>query len=156
MPRLQREVGRIVGDDVEAQDVVQDVMLRLWDLRERLDSLRSVDAFALVTARRHAINALRRYKPERYAAIADDLATDDSPEDILIERQMERQKSTAADAVMAQLPDNYQTLLRMRHIEGYDTATIAAMIGATEGAVRTALSRARRKVALIFKNQYQQ
>ena len=46
-----------------------------------------------------------------------------------------------------------QTLLRLRHIEGYDNTAIANLLGTSEGAVRTALCRARRRVALIFNQQ---
>lgn len=54
------------------------------------------------------------------------------------------------DRILAALPESQQTLIRLRHVEGYDNASIAAILGSSEGAVRTALSRARRRVAEIF------
>ena len=61
-----------------------------------------------------------------------------------------RQTVDYVDRIIGSLPDSQATLIRLRHIEGYDNATIAAMLGSTEAAVRTALSRARRRVAEIF------
>ena len=40
-PRLRTEARRIVADDMDADDVVQDIMLRLWSMRDRLDALQS-------------------------------------------------------------------------------------------------------------------
>lgn len=141
---------RIVASDMDADDVVQDTMLKLWSLRSELDTMRSVDAFAVVVVRRQAINALRQLHPDRHVALDENIEGDLSPEDQLIEQQ----RRNTADAVMAQLPDSQQTLLRLRHVEGYDNASIAALLGTSEGAVRTALSRARRHVAQIFQQQY--
>ncbi len=149
-PRLRTEARRIVADDMDADDVVQDIMLRLWSMRDRLDALQSVEAFALIATRRQAINTLRRIHPERHMALDESIEGDTSPE----EQMIESQRRDTADAVMSQLPDSQQTLLRLRHIEGYDNATIAALLGTSEGAVRTALSRARRHVATIFQKQY--
>lgn len=83
-------------------------------------------------------------------ALDESIEGDTSPE----EQMIESQRRDTADAVMSQLPDSQQTLLKLRHIEGYDNATIAALLGTSEGAVRTALSRARRHVATIFQKQY--
>ena len=149
-PRLRAEARRIVASDMDADDVVQDTMLKLWSLRSELDTMRSVDAFAVVVVRRQAINALRQLHPDRHVALGENIEGDLSPEDQLIEQQ----RRNTADAVMAQLPDSQQTLLRLRHVEGYDNASIAALPGTSEGAVRTALSRARRHVAQIFQQQY--
>ena len=104
----------------------------------------------MVITRRGAINALRALHPDRHVALDDNIEGSLSPEELYIERQ----RGETADAIMAQLPDSQQTLLRLRHIEGYDNASIATLLGTTEGAVRTALSRARRHVAQIFQQQY--
>lgn len=149
-PRLRSEALRIVSDGMDADDIVQDTMLKLWDMRERLDNIASIDAFAVVITRRGAINALRALHPDRHVALDDNIEGSLSPEELYIERQ----RGETADAIMAQLTDSQQTLLRLRHIEGYDNASIATLLGTTEGAVRTALSRARRHVAQIFQQQY--
>lgn len=148
-PRIQAEALRVVSGEMEADDIVQDTMLKLWSMHDELDSLNSVEAFAIIVARREALNALRRLHPDRHVALNENLPGDPSPE----EQYIERQRQSMADAVLAKLPDSQQTLLRLRHIQGYDNASIAALLGTSEGAVRTALSRARRHVAQIFQEQ---
>lgn len=145
-PRLVRSVRPMLGED-DSEDVAQDTMLKLWDLRDTLDIYRSVEALAIVIAKRMAINLLRDRNPARYEALADvATAAAPSPEDDVILRQT----IDYVDRIIASLPDSQATLIRLRHIEGFDNATIAAMLGSSEQAVRTALSRARRRVAEIF------
>lgn len=145
-PALHAAACRITADRMSADDVVQDAMLKLWSLRDRLDSLRSVDAFAMVVVRHLALNSLRSSGTHRLADLADDDISIPSAEEELLERE-QRQN---VDRILGSLPDAQQTLIRLRHIEGYDNAAIAALLGSTEGAVRTALSRARRHIATIF------
>ena len=45
-PALLRMAIRYLEDSDEAEDAVQDVLLKLWFLRDRLDQYRSVDALA--------------------------------------------------------------------------------------------------------------
>ncbi|MBD5215235.1 MAG: sigma-70 family RNA polymerase sigma factor [Bacteroidales bacterium] len=146
-PRLVRSIQPLLGEE-DAEDVAQDTMLKLWDLRDTLDIYRSVDALAMVIARRLAINCLRDRHPERFETLDGNFAqaVERSPEDDVILRQT----VDYVDRIIGSLPDSQATLIRLRHIEGYDNATIAAMLGSTEAAVRTALSRARRRVAEIF------
>ena len=51
-PRLVSEARRLLGDPDDADDAVQDAMLKLWFYRERLDGYSSFDAPAIVTVRR--------------------------------------------------------------------------------------------------------
>lgn len=148
-PRLIAAAVRITGNNDEAEDAVQDTMLRLWSLGDRLDEVHSVDALALTITRRLAINALRRMNPGRHIELSDEVSSTPSAEETLIARQ--RREET--DTILASLPDRQRILLRMRHVEGYDNATIARLLGSSEGAVRTALSRARRQVADIFEQR---
>lgn len=144
-PRLIKTARKYVGDD-DAEDVVQDTMLKLWNLRDTLGEYRSVEALAVLVVKRRSLNLLRDKGAVPRAALEE--CADDVPsgEDILIGRQ----KAEYVDGILASLPDSMQTLIRLRHIEGYDNAAIAAITGSSEGAVRTALSRARRKVATLF------
>lgn len=145
-PRLVRESAAITGSGPDADDVAQDTMLKLWTLRDSLGEYRSIEAFAVLIARRLALNTVRARHTGRFTELTDASASVPSVEDSMIGRQTGEQ----LDAVIASLPEAQQTLIRLRHIEGYDNAAIAAILGSSEGAVRTALSRARRRVALAF------
>ncbi len=145
-PQLVRTALGVLRDSDAAEDVAQDTLLKLWTMRDNLGRYRSVEALASVMAHRMALNIVRANAPGRGVELSETMAISPSAEDELLARE----NGEYVDAVLASLPLPQQTLIRLRHIDGYDNATIAALLGSTEGAVRTALSRARRRVAEAF------
>ena len=145
-PRLLKVARQIVGSLDDAEDVAQETMLKLWGLGDNLGEYRSVEALAVLIAKRMAINTLRSNHSANRAELTEAVGSEPSAEDVIINRQT----IEYVDSVLASLPDTQQTLIRLRHIEGYDNASIAQLLGTSEGAVRTALSRARRRVAEVF------
>ena len=145
-PKLLSVARRYVGDD-DAEDTVQDVLLRLWQM---LDELRlPVDALATVLVRNQCVSLLRkqRHAVALPATIASDgfsvgVATDSTDENL--DRLL---------AIVESLPSMQQTILRLRHIEGMEMSDIAEMTGSNEVALRKVLSRARQAVRLQFLKQ---
>ncbi len=136
---LVRLAAGILRDSDEAEDVVQDVLLRLWQMRDQLQM--PVEPLAKVLTRNRCIDLIRRKKPavELTTAVFQE---EDQPQRERIERMMK---------VIEALPDLQQTILRLRHMEGMDSKEIAELTGSTEVAVRKALSRARQAVRDKFK-----
>ena len=60
-PQLINQARRYLGDTDEAEDVVQDALLRLWQMREQLSS--PLVRMAVVVTRNLAIDHLRRRRP---------------------------------------------------------------------------------------------
>ena len=136
---LVRLAAGILRDSDEAEDVVQDVLLRLWQMREQLQM--PVEPLAKVLTRNRCIDLIRRKKPAAELTTAV-FQEEDQPQRERIERMMK---------VIESLPDLQQTILRLRHMEGMDLKEIAELTGSTEVAVRKALSRARQAVRDKFK-----
>lgn len=132
-----------VGD--ECEDVVQDALLRLWQMRDELSV--PVDALARVVVRHLCIDRLRRRKVhdddlvDVWALSETEMPWDTDPADEMVRQQIDRMM-----AVMATLPDMQQMVLRLRHMDGMTMADIARLTGSTEVAVRKSLSRARMAV----------
>lgn len=124
----------ILRDSEEAEDVVQDVLLRLWQMRDQLKM--PIEPLAKVLTRNRCIDLIRRKKSATEPTIAVFQEEDEALRE-RIERMMQ---------VIETLPDLQQTILRLRHMEGMDSKEIADLTGSTEVAVRKALSRARQAV----------
>lgn len=131
--RLTEQARHYLTDSEWAEDAVQDALLRLWQMHERLKP--PIDGLAIVLTRNICIDLLRRRQHRTTIELAD-LSDDDSDHE-RIERLM---------AVIDTLPDLQQTLLRLRHIEGMEIEQLAALLQMKEPAVRKALSRARMAV----------
>lgn len=140
-PVLLRIAASIVGNSDDAADVVQETLLKMWFLRHRLADYNSFDAPARVIVRNLSINFIRR------RAIGP-ITTDKLPEQTVCER--DESLSDEITAALAALPDTEQAVLRMKHLEGLETEEIAALIHSSPGAVRTALSRARRRIRDMY------
>ena len=141
-PRLMLTARRYLGDD-DAEDTVQDALLRLWQMVGELRQ--PFDALALRLTRNLCIDQVRRRKPT--VVLTDSGGTDQADgDDERIERMM---------AVVSTLPDLQQTILRLRHLEGMEMNEIADLIGSSEVAIRKALSRARQAVRQKYMKQYE-
>ena len=146
-PALLRLAMHYTEDTDEAEDIIQDVLLKLWFLRERLDDYRSIDALAVVITKHLCINRKRSRHLDTVALEEGlDIGMEDSPERILIKE--ERMEELLA--LISTLPNLQQAILRMKHIEGFEVEEIARLTGSTPVAVRTNLSRARKKVREQF------
>ena len=131
--RLLVTARRYLTDD-EAEDTVQDVLLRLWQILPELHS--PMEPLAHILVRNYSVDRLRRKRPTLQLSEASD-ATDSKTESERAERIM---------AIISRLPALQQTIFRLRHIEGMEMKDIAQLMGSTEAAVRKSLSRARQSI----------
>lgn len=128
-------------DEDDAEDTVQDVLLRLWQM---VDELRMpIDALALVLTRNLCIDKQRRRHPT--LRLTDQTDEADSGSDERIERVM---------GIINRLPSAQQTILRLRHMEGMEMKEIAELTGSSEVAIRKTLSRARMAIKQQYTKRY--
>lgn len=132
-------------------DIVQDTLLRLWTLRDRLDGYRSPEAVAMVTARHVALDAVRRIGARPSQALEDGLgALDDAPAaDEMLDTSLAEQ---LASQLLGSIPDRQALVVKMRHADGLELDEIAALTGMSEGNVRTLLSRGRARLRELYLN----
>ena len=131
-PMLIGVARRIVNDDEEAEDVVQDTLLKLWLVRDEVDNL---PGMARVMVRHQCLDIIRRRQPMLSVNGIEPADSEDDTTDERIERMM---------TLVATLPTMQQTVLRLRHMQGMEMRDIARIVGSSEVAVRQSLSRARR------------
>lgn len=148
-PRLHHEAMRYVSDEADAEDIAQEVVLKLWVMHDRLDEYRSIEALAVVMARRLSLNHLRTATVPIGELSPAEAATTLTPETDFIGREDEERAQRLIDS----LPDAQQTVLRMKHKEGMEVGDIARLTGSTPEAVRQNLSRARRNILRHFVNE---
>lgn len=135
-PMLIAEATKYMGDIGDAEDMVQDALLKLWQMCDQLKS--PVDGLARVLVRNICLDSIRRRKPrEGIESLPPAVGSNEKEEHERIERMM---------PIVENLPDVPQTILRLRHMEGMEMKDIARLLHMEEAAVRKALSRARQAV----------
>ena len=144
MARTWREkalsVSRHYGAGIdEAEDIAQDVMLRLWQMHEELERFRSVEAIVALMAK-HLIRNHQRRKPSEVLDEAMIVSMNTSPHEVLETKENEEWLS----AKLQQLPTTQRTLLYMRQVERKSHEEIAILLGIEVTSVSTLLARARR------------
>ena len=125
----------------EAEDIAQDVMLRLWQMHDELERYDSIEALATLMARHLLISHKRRRKPEALnEAITVSITA--SPHEQL-EMKEDDQWLTKR---LEQLPTTQRTLLYMRQVERKTHEEIAQLLGIETTSVSTLLARARKSL----------
>jgi RNA polymerase sigma-70 factor (ECF subfamily) len=142
---------RLLDDKNDAEDIVQEVFLKLWCMRDELERYDSVSALSVKMTKHLCLNLLKA--SQRQQEGFDEFALVD--ENLSPECQLEQKDQVdQVVRIIDRLPGLQQTILRMKHIEGFEIEEIAGITGSAPEAVRMNLSRARKKVKeIFFKNQ---
>ena len=134
---------RILSDEEEAEDVIQEVFLKLWYMRGDLHSYNSIEALSIHITKNLCINRIR-VRDRSFESIDGLHILNEEPEPDV---QLEQKDSVEhVMRIIDGLPGLQQTILRMKHIDGFEIAEIAELTGSNQEAVRVNLSRARKKV----------
>lgn len=147
--QLYRVAFRLTGNREDAEDIVQETFMKIWNSRDRLGQLDNPAAFCMATLKNVFVDSVRRNKPDLDSGMSSDEVTVASDTDI--GQQIESRD--AVDKVMNlinRLPANQRDVMKMRDIADLPFEEIEAATGLTPGNIRTLLSRARKKI----KEQY--
>ena len=136
---------RILRNQEEAEDVVQEIFIKLWNMGDRLDEYKSIDALATTMTKNFCIDLIRK---QRHNYNADSsinefqALTSPSPHD-----QMENMESgEILNTIIAGLPESYRIIIRLRDIEGVSYEEIAERTDQNINTLRVTLSRARKAI----------
>ena len=136
----------------EAEDVVQEVYLKLWKMRESLKKYRSTEGLMVTMTRNLCLDKLKS-KSNKFSSLTYELANSSSND---TEQHIERTELIQkVKYIISQLPEQQKTIVHLRDIEGYDYNEIIEMTGFEHNYIRVNLSRARKKIReTIQKSQY--
>lgn len=141
-------VSRSCGaGETEAEDIAQDVMLRLWQMRYELDRYRSVEALVVVMTKRMTWGRTVQLSVSRREE--QDFRT---PQEVLEEKENEEWLKRR----LAELPTTQQVLLYMRQVERRSHKELSQLLGISDTSVSTLLARARRTLLEEIKQRNRQ
>ncbi len=138
---LRRYLTRFLGDPEEARDVAHDAYLRVYPAEGKVEK---PEAYLYTTARRLALNRIKR---RRIAPIAGATASPDtapSPLPGVVQQVMARQELRQLEAAIAQLPAGCRAVLLLRKVEMLSHQEIANRLGIAVSTVEKQHARALR------------
>jgi RNA polymerase sigma-70 factor (ECF subfamily) len=140
---LRRYLARMLGNPTEAQDVAHDAYLRVYPMVQD-QTAKSPEAVLYTTARRLAINRLKRRQIAPFAPGAADLDNAVSPRPGVAQQVMARQELHQLEEAIAQLPEGCRAVLLLRKIELLSHQEIAQRLGIAVSTVEKQHARALR------------
>ncbi len=163
---IRRHLARITRDDAAAQDLVQEVFLRVWTRAEQWDGRGSFKAWLYRIATNLALNHLRsmRRRREQPLDAPDELADneeensipawmiDDSAlgPDVILELAERRERLRR---LVGRLPDEKREVFRLVHEMELSMRDAADELGVPEGTVKSRLYYAKRRLAREWRDQ---
>jgi len=140
-PRLQRYAARRLGDVHEAEELVQEALLRAYRQRDQLLTEDDLAAWTTVVTGRLVIDRLRvRNRSVNVAEVPEGSRVGRDTADVVVARDEARLALDALDA----MPARQASLLWAREVEGKSYEELCEHFGMTEPAVRSVLTRARK------------
>ena len=148
-PRLQRVALRLLGNTEDAEDMVQEVYMKLWNKRDALPDVKDVEAYCVTLTKNMCIDRLRIAEAEK--ADMDEVPTMLAETDD-VEAQVERRDAVEqVKQIIEALPEHQQQVITLRDIEDCSFEEIAEQTGLTAVNIRMLLSRARKTIRERFK-----
>ena len=141
---LFRVANSVLRNRPEAEDVVQDVFLRVLQHRQSLGEVRDMRVWLIRIAWNLALDRKRRRRPEQLdESFAESLASATMPADTAMQ---EAQRFRSILREIERLPKAERHVLLLSAVEELGTAEIAGVLARSESAVRALLSRARARL----------
>lgn len=146
--KLFRLALRITLDRAEAEDVVQDVLLKAWDKRDEWTDLLSVEAYCKVMTKNLAIDR-GRVKVSQTVELTPEM--EETPDSCSpYEQLVHEERMNLINRLVNELPEQQRLVLQLRDVEGESYKKIASLLQLTEEQVKVYLFRARQKVRKRF------
>ena len=149
---LFRLALRITLNRDDAEDVVQETMLKVWNRRDQWSELESIEAFCLTICRNVALDKMKRADNQNTSLEEGgglehaDHSYSANPE----EQAVQRDRVELVRKLVEQLPEKQRTCMQLRDMEGKAYKDIAQVMGITEQQVKVNIFRARQTIKQRF------
>ena len=161
LTRLYRLAFRLTGNSPDAEDLVQDVLVKMYQRGEELASIESLGPWLARVLYHQFVDNTRRYARKRLRAVSiDDPANEGLVRDALHGASEPQQPDhlepfhiNALTRALAALSFEHRTVVLLHDSEGYKLEEIQALTGVSLGTVKSRLPRARARLRELLGGQ---
>ena len=148
--RIYPMVARYLGNDSDAKDAIQEVMIKLWEQRDKLNGHPNLNGYVFLTARNHCLDLLKKKKPNIVSN-----GHDSNFIKVEASRELEfRELQDVIQKILKQCPVKHSEVLILRDIDGLEYEEIAMVTYLKVTHVRVILSRTRKYVQHELQKYY--
>ena len=139
--RVFRLAKRLLVSTEEAEDATQEVLVKLWNNKSKLEAYSSVEALAMTITKNYCLDQLKSKRASEMRIVHSNYSDRQAG---LHQQAEDRDSWSWVEKIMETLPEQQKLIMQMRDIEQYEFEEIAKIMDMNETAVRVALSRARK------------
>lgn len=141
--RVYRLAKRLLVSREEAEDATQEVIVKLWNAKEKLEGYNSVEAMAITMTKNYCLDQLKSKRASEIRLVNTNyLGSEPGPAQATEDKDSWKQ----VEKIIVKLPPLQRAIIQLRDVEEYEFSEIAKVIDMNESAIRTALSRARKTI----------
>jgi RNA polymerase sigma factor (sigma-70 family) len=144
--KLYRFALRMLRDEDEAKDVVQEVLIKVWNKRENMETVQNVEAWCMQITKNHVLDKVKtkRYKLTDSMEDGFDLSDNSSSSPARITETNDTMENI--NKIINALPEKQKQVIQLRDIEGFSYKEIGDIMGVDLSQVKVNLFRARKSV----------
>ena len=147
---LYRLALRITMNAAEAEDVVQETMMKVWNKRDDWNSIESIEAFCLTICRNLSLDKVRRMDNQTQSLDATIQPLDHRVASNPEEHTVQRDRVRLVRQLISELPEKQRSCMQLRDMEGKSYKDIATILGISEEQVKVSIFRARQAIKEKF------
>ena len=147
--QLYRLALRITLDSAEAEDVVQETLIKVWNKRDTWEEIDNIEAFGFTVCRYLALDSVKNKRSQTESLDDKPVEKPDNtfnPSD----KAIEKDQLTIVRNIVDSLPEKQRECIQLRDFEGKAYKDIAIVLGMTEEQVKVNIFRARQAVKQRF------
>jgi RNA polymerase sigma-70 factor (family 1) len=147
---LHRFSANIIGDTETADEIVSDIMMKVWEMDNKLGQVDKLNLYLFAAVKNASLTHLSRNKPSRFdmdPSIGDTLADNaGSPEGKLLFNELELQVAKA----IGSLPPQCQLVFRLIREEGFSYKEVCTILQVSQNTIETHMRIALKKMQLAL------
>lgn len=149
--KLFRLALRITLNPAEAEDVVQETMVKVWNRRDSWGTIDNIENFCLTICRNLAVDKTRHMSNQTLSLETEMEPSDNSHHANPEEQVIQQDRIRLVRQLIDQLPEKQRSCMQLRDIEGKSYKDIATILQITEEQVKINIFRARQTIREQFK-----
>jgi RNA polymerase sigma factor (sigma-70 family) len=141
--KVFRLAKRLLVSTEEAEDATQEVLMKLWNNKAKIEEYKNVEAFSMTMTKNFCFDKLKSKQAQNLKIVHNNYEDGNTS----LQKQLELNDSVNwVSRIIEGLPEQQKLVIQLRDIEEYDLDEIAKMLDMNNTAVRVTLSRARKTI----------